>query len=190
MTYEYNILCLYMLCIYISVVIMDVYYWMVCSFFFSSRRRHTRCALVTGVQTCALPIWARKAARPARGPETAIPMVMDYRRLRLAQGSPLCHQGPPLCHKAPGDCWNRPEARRVSRATEEGCDGRLDREAGGGRRLSRYRRADVRRETIPADPLRAHHAAGPLSRRTGRARYLSRRRRRLGDRQSTRLNSS
>src|SRR3546814_1114016 len=28
-----------------------------CVFFFSSRRRHTRCALVTGVQTCALPIW-------------------------------------------------------------------------------------------------------------------------------------
>src|SRR3546814_3436951 len=27
-------------------------------FFFSSRRRHTRCALVTGVQTCALPIWS------------------------------------------------------------------------------------------------------------------------------------
>src|SRR3546814_3958173 len=27
-------------------------------FFFSSRRRHTRCALVTGVQTCALPICA------------------------------------------------------------------------------------------------------------------------------------
>src|SRR3546814_4615959 len=28
-------------------------------FFFSSIRRHTRCALVTGVQTCALPISAR-----------------------------------------------------------------------------------------------------------------------------------
>src|SRR3546814_1380116 len=27
-----------------------------CVFVFSSRRRHTRCALVTGVQTCALPI--------------------------------------------------------------------------------------------------------------------------------------
>src|SRR3546814_19357749 len=27
-----------------------------CQFFFSSRRRHTRCSLVTGVQTCALPI--------------------------------------------------------------------------------------------------------------------------------------
>src|SRR3546814_18643598 len=26
-------------------------------FFFSSRRRHTRCALVTGVQTCPLPIY-------------------------------------------------------------------------------------------------------------------------------------
>src|SRR3546814_3012387 len=29
---------------------------MICVFFFSSRRRHTSCALVTGVQTCALPI--------------------------------------------------------------------------------------------------------------------------------------
>src|SRR3546814_2440969 len=29
----------------------------ICFFFFSSRRRHTRCALVTGVQTCALPIY-------------------------------------------------------------------------------------------------------------------------------------
>src|SRR3546814_7335312 len=28
-------------------------------FFFSSSRRHTRCELVTGVQTCALPICAR-----------------------------------------------------------------------------------------------------------------------------------
>src|SRR3546814_5902622 len=29
---------------------------MILFFFFSSRRRHTICALVTGVQTCALPI--------------------------------------------------------------------------------------------------------------------------------------
>src|SRR3546814_1683160 len=29
-------------------------------FFFSSRRRHTRCALVTGVQTCALPIYLKE----------------------------------------------------------------------------------------------------------------------------------
>src|SRR3546814_7448632 len=30
--------------------------------FFSSRRRHTRCALVTGVQTCALPIYRQSEA--------------------------------------------------------------------------------------------------------------------------------
>src|SRR3546814_3918302 len=38
-------------------------------FFFSSRRRHTRCALVTGVQTCALPIYpnANRDARPSPG---------------------------------------------------------------------------------------------------------------------------
>src|SRR3546814_3857141 len=29
-------------------------------FFFSSKRRHTSCALVTGVQTCALPISGRR----------------------------------------------------------------------------------------------------------------------------------
>src|SRR3546814_13578857 len=33
-------------------------------FFFSSRRRHTICALVTGVQTCALPILLPLTARP------------------------------------------------------------------------------------------------------------------------------
>src|SRR3546814_2343086 len=31
-------------------------------FFFSSRRRHTRCAVVTGVQTCALPIYVELVA--------------------------------------------------------------------------------------------------------------------------------
>src|SRR3546814_16409826 len=34
-------------------------------FFFSSRRRHTRCALVTGVQTCALPIFGLKGIHRA-----------------------------------------------------------------------------------------------------------------------------
>src|SRR3546814_1789669 len=35
-------------------------------FFFSSRRRHTRCALVTGVQTCALPICFNAPPPPQR----------------------------------------------------------------------------------------------------------------------------
>src|SRR3546814_16824186 len=39
-------------------VVVRLQLWVLWSFylFFSSRRRHTRCALVTGVQTCALPI--------------------------------------------------------------------------------------------------------------------------------------
>src|SRR3546814_19377993 len=46
-------------------MIILVFIFSVCGcFFFSSRRRHTRCALVTGVQTCALPICGfRLAAR-------------------------------------------------------------------------------------------------------------------------------
>src|SRR3546814_10081349 len=41
-----------------EVVFICILVLLVCyvGFFFSSRRRHTRCALVTGVQTCALPI--------------------------------------------------------------------------------------------------------------------------------------
>src|SRR3546814_12578186 len=37
-----------------------------CYLFCSSRRRHTRCALVTGVQTCALPIWSGGEWSPLR----------------------------------------------------------------------------------------------------------------------------
>src|SRR3546814_5090584 len=36
-------------------------------FFFASRRRHTRCALVTGVQACALPISDIQAIRRIKG---------------------------------------------------------------------------------------------------------------------------
>src|SRR3546814_6385346 len=36
-------------------------------FFFSSRRRHTRCALVTGVQTCALPSSSQKSVSRPQG---------------------------------------------------------------------------------------------------------------------------
>src|SRR3546814_6517865 len=42
-------------------------------FFFSSRRRHTRCALVTGVQTCALPICPGPAEPPAVAPASRSP---------------------------------------------------------------------------------------------------------------------
>src|SRR3546814_3030049 len=47
-----------------------MYMAFVCLFFFSSRRRHTRCALVTGVQTCALPICLLRAIRGTGGDES------------------------------------------------------------------------------------------------------------------------
>src|SRR3546814_3530062 len=60
-------------------------------FFFSSRRRHTRCALVTGVQTCALPIshgvastYASRVTsapvRPRSRPPSATPAAVALRR--------------------------------------------------------------------------------------------------------------
>src|SRR3546814_10624075 len=36
-------------------------------FFYSNKSRHTRCALVTGVQTCALPIVRRETSEAALG---------------------------------------------------------------------------------------------------------------------------
>src|SRR3546814_8565321 len=47
---------------------MDFLQYLVLVFFFSSRRRHTRCALVTGVQTCALPISTNPHRRPSTTP--------------------------------------------------------------------------------------------------------------------------
>src|SRR3546814_8785101 len=51
-----------MSCTFVSSFVLN---WLL--FFFSSRRRHTRCALVTGVQTCALPISVPFAASAADG---------------------------------------------------------------------------------------------------------------------------
>src|SRR3546814_11828201 len=44
-------------------------------FFFSSRRRHTRCALVTAVQTCALPICTAEAADELPDPRLRVGIV-------------------------------------------------------------------------------------------------------------------
>src|SRR3546814_6588075 len=59
-------------------------------FFFSSRRRHTRCALVTGVQTCALPILAsghltRRGEKDSNH-EATHPWCHARRRLNLVDG--------------------------------------------------------------------------------------------------------
>src|SRR3546814_3029256 len=62
--------------------------------FFSSRRRHTRCALVTGVKTCALPISFTKSTfwRAAGGKSAAkvlIPVNATRKRLIKPQISTI-----------------------------------------------------------------------------------------------------
>src|SRR3546814_19939588 len=63
--------------------------WLLFLFFFSSRRRHTRCALVTGVQTCALPI-SQPGAKPGR-----------HRSFVTMAGPALRHSLHPVAEKAP-----------------------------------------------------------------------------------------
>src|SRR3546814_5628931 len=56
-------------------------------FFFSSRRRHTRCALVTGVQTCALPISSRCGSRCAStAPRHALRRSLRCRQAHASSG--------------------------------------------------------------------------------------------------------
>src|SRR3546814_5339929 len=62
-----------MLYLYDEEFIHDVF-----CFCFSSRRRHTRCALVTGVQTCALPIYL-----------TSVAVSNGYAKNHLGQENPL-----------------------------------------------------------------------------------------------------
>src|SRR3546814_6289597 len=59
---------------------------MLISFFFSSRRRHTRCALVTGVQTCALPICSRCEADADRRTDKCYNAAFHGRRGRHSNG--------------------------------------------------------------------------------------------------------
>src|SRR3546814_6060905 len=61
-------------------------------FFFSGRRRHTSCALVTGVQTCALPISAPRASAPQVSGADAHPAPDDgLRRCRtITTADPDC----------------------------------------------------------------------------------------------------
>src|SRR3546814_17918091 len=73
------------------------------SFFLSSRRRHTRCALVTGVQTCALPIYGR--SRSCR-----------RRALPAARPSDRSQHRPPACDRRTPDREPRRAASPSRRA--------------------------------------------------------------------------
>src|SRR3546814_19464963 len=55
--------------------------------FFSSRRRHTRCALVTGVQTCALPIFLQHVLDQVNAAARAIEFVAEKDIGRAGRGA-------------------------------------------------------------------------------------------------------
>src|SRR3546814_8224059 len=79
--------------------------------FFSSRRRHTRCALVTGVQTCALPIYmaAQSMQRALKADLDKLPerLASDRVQAALAAGD-LAAAGTAL-----GDGWKGVEEAAV-----------------------------------------------------------------------------
>src|SRR3546814_2767502 len=72
-------------------ILLNLVVWLLC-FFFSSRRRHTRCALVTGVQTCALPIYPGQPA--ASGKHLRHPREGDRGRARRAAPLDAAGDGP------------------------------------------------------------------------------------------------
>src|SRR3546814_9789168 len=79
-------------------------------FFFSSRRLHTRCALVTGVQTCALPI------------SLSFPLVEDP-RLKQAVRLGICRFS--TCRRIGIDSLRfRSEERRVGKECVSTCRSR------------------------------------------------------------------
>src|SRR3546814_4913719 len=86
-------------------------------FFFSSRRRHTRCALVTGVQTCDLPLSSKVAGDTPVGKgaytnflDAAGGVQADLTGLRLAEDRFRVIDG--------GDAGNR-DATYLRRMTQD-----------------------------------------------------------------------
>src|SRR3546814_14421284 len=88
-------------------------------FFFSSRRRHTRCALVTGVQTCALPIYRRQGRRRRDRPAGTRPRLPGRRGAEAGgEGGP--HQGAPLAGRPrrAARALSQPQRRLAGRSEE------------------------------------------------------------------------
>src|SRR3546814_1773974 len=103
--------------------------WFLCIvLLFSSRRRHTRCALVTGVQTCALPIWlcASSAGSPSArccGTALAVWDVVVVPVDGLFGVAPSART--PGCGAlVPGGAIVRSEERRVGRECVSTCSSR------------------------------------------------------------------
>src|SRR3546814_18130132 len=119
---------------------------MVC--FFSSRRRHTRCALVTGVQTCALPICTAWEGRDgdrleldlgsvrefggmvlewdegAHASRYAVQLSMDGRSFRDARQVPEGTGGTDWIALPEAEARTRSEERRVGKECVRTCNTR------------------------------------------------------------------
>src|SRR3546814_2089652 len=98
-------------------LLRSVFFYVYVVFVFSSRRRHTRCALVTGVQTCALPISSRvnpDDRSPAPSPQLPCPNQPTSRSPSSAA---------PACTSSKG-CGTRSEERRVGQECVSTCRSR------------------------------------------------------------------
>src|SRR3546814_7118695 len=102
-------------------------------FFFSSRRRHPRCALVTGVQTCALPISCPSLPFPARSAQPPGPVsVAPTTIVRAAATEAETDAGNPR-QPYPLRTATQPAAAQSCRPAKQGPpgDSRLDRKSVG-----------------------------------------------------------
>src|SRR6188472_1678643 len=109
-----------------------------CVFFFSSRRRHTRCETVTGVQTCALPIsrrpgvWRGVLHEATDQAAMFMPVVKEAIRVRSADeigqaisraiATALAPPSRPVYVEIPTDLLDAPATRPGSDSSAEGSD--------------------------------------------------------------------
>src|SRR3546814_12009536 len=101
--------------VFLSVLVLCVLF-----FFFSSRRRHTRCALVTGVQTCALPIYRRTVHYVESSPEDQLQPI--HWTLQYAKpGDQLDLEQPVLFHVDSQKRIEVPNARSEERRVGKAC---------------------------------------------------------------------
>src|SRR3546814_4180923 len=112
----------------IDVFVCWCYTCIVC-FFFSSRRRHTRCALVTGVQTCALPICLSETDHlHGRQHQTSDQRVaierQSQRAMRAGRSAASGPEWPAQQQQQNYHCPARSEERRVGKECVSTCRSR------------------------------------------------------------------
>src|SRR3546814_910548 len=119
-------------------------------FFFASRRRHTRCALVTGVQTCALPI-SRPPADSGKTPERRAPSCLRPMSPRLLPSPPLsCKANPQNQSPVPA---TQSSPSKMGRGTAA--------KGGGGGERPKGAKAPSRQPTTAPEPPASPHPENP-----------------------------